>query len=490
MAPTGIEGLDYILMGGFPKKRMYLIQGDPGVGKTTLALQYLMEGARRGESALYVTLSESVEELHEVAGSHGWDLKGIQIYECQGAQDQLTESNKYTLFHPSEVELGETTRAVLEVVEKLKPVRLVLDSLSELRLLARDALRYRRQILALKHFFAGRNCTVLILDDRTSDLNELHLQTVAHGVVVLQQFAPDYGVDRRRLRVVKMRGVKYRGGFHDFSIQTGGLEVYPRLVAAERAKQEVSGTASSGVPELDEVVGGGLDRGTSTLLMGAAGAGKSALALQYSMAAASRGEKVFLYTFDERLQTLLARANGIGMELERDVKSGLIQVRQIDPAELSPGEFVHSVRKAVEESDARMVVIDSLNGYLNAMPQEKFLTIQLHELLTFLGQRSVVTIMVVSQHGLIGSGMNSPVDVSYLADTVILLRYYESFGEVHKAVSVLKKRSGYHECSIRELTIDKRGLHVGPALSNFHGILTGVPTYQSGPSVETGQHGS
>ncbi|HYX39574.1 MAG TPA: ATPase domain-containing protein [Oligoflexus sp.] len=477
-AATGIPGLDDILGGGFPKTRVYLVEGDPGSGKTTMALQFLLEGLKQGESGLYVTLSETKDELLAVAESHDWNLDHLAIHELSFPEDKLTPGAYYTFFHPSEVELSGTTKSVLAEVERVKPVRVVFDSLSEMRLLARDPLKYRRQILGLKQFFIGRACTVLLLDDRTAPDGDLQLQSLAHGVVMLEQLSPLYGAERRRLRVIKMRGVKFRGGYHDFTIKKGGLEVYPRLISAEHPKNHVSVTresTSTGLKEMDQILGGGLNRGTSTLIMGPAGAGKSALASQYAYAAALRGEKSVIFTFDEGVATLFDRAESLGCELRKHADSGLVNVQQVDPAELSPGEFVHRVREAVQKDNVSVVVIDSLNGYLNSMPEESFLVIQMHELLSFLNQKGVVTILVVAQHGLLGTTMQAPVDVSYLADTVIILRYFEANGFVRKAVSVLKKRYGAHEDSIREYIVSSKGLRVGDPLTGYHGVLTGVP---------------
>jgi circadian clock protein KaiC len=472
---TGVDGLDDILGGGLPPNRLYLIEGNPGSGKTTLALQFLLEGQRHGERGLYVTLSETKDELHAVAHSHGWSLDEIAVCELIPSEDSLRPDTQPRMFHPSEVELSETTQAVLAEVERAKPTRVVFDSLSEMRLLAQNPLRYRRQILALKQFFIGRQCTVLLLDDRTSEETDLQLQSLAHGVVSLEHLAPEYGAERRRLRVMKMRGMWFRGGYHDFLIRRGGLAVFPRLVAAEHHRPFDRGAAPSGVAALDALLGGGLDRGTSALLMGPAGSGKSSIATQYVVAAAARGEKAAVFAFDESLGTLLARSAGLGMGLRAHLDAGRVRVQQVDPAELSPGEFAHAVRSAVEQGGARVVVIDSLNGYLNAMPEERFLTIQLHELLTYLGQQGVVTLLVVAQHGLFGN-MQAPVDTSYLADAVVLLRYFEAQGRIRRAISVVKKRSGAHEETLRELRMGPAGLIVGEPLEGFQGILTGTPT--------------
>jgi circadian clock protein KaiC len=472
---AGIEGLDNILGGGFTPNRIYLVEGDPGSGKTTLALQYLLEGRRAGEAGMYVSLSETKEELEGVARSHGWDLDGIYCHELLPSDESLLPDGQTRLFHPSEVELSDTTRAILAEVDRRKPSRVVFDSLSEMRLLAQHPLRYRRQVLALKQFFIGRDCTVLLLDDRTSAENDLQLHSLAHGVISLEHVAQEYGAERRRLRVMKMRGRAFRGGFHDFLIRTGGLDVFPRLVAAEHHGQFNAEPLKSGVSELDKLTGGGLHRGTSTLLMGPAGCGKSTIATQYAIAAAERGERSVLFTFDESTATLVTRSQGLGMDLKRHIDAKRIRVQQVDPGELSPGEFIYGIRRAVEKDAARVIVIDSLNGYLNAMPEERFLTIQLHEMLTYLGQQGVVTLMIVAQRGLLGSGMQTPVDASYLADTVIALRYFETKGELRRAISVIKKRSGAHEETLREMRLTKGGLTLGMPLHNFHGVMSGIP---------------
>jgi circadian clock protein KaiC len=478
---TGSEGLDLVLHGGFPANRLYLVEGDPGTGKTTMALQFLLEGARRGEPVLYVTLSETKEELTAVARSHGWSLEGVSLHELVPPEESLKTETQYTIFHPSEVELGETTRAVIDEVERIQPRRVVFDSLSEMRLLARDPLRYRRQILALKQFFAGRRTTVLLLDDRTSADADLQVQSIAHGVVMLEQMALDYGAERRRLRVSKLRGSRYRGGFHDFTIKTGGVEVYPRLVASVHRQEFMPESVTSGVAELDALLGGGLDRGTATLIMGPAGSGKSSVSAHFAAAAAVRGEVAAAFIFDEGVNTYLKRSAGLGADLQTHVGAGRLQVQQVDPAELSPGEFAHKVCEAVERGGARVVIIDSLNGYLQAMPDERFLTAQMHELLTYLNQQGVVTILVMAQHGFMGSGMNSPVDVSYLADTVVMLRYFEAGGAIRRAISVVKKRTGPHEDTIRELRLSaSRGVEVGEPLTAFRGVLTGVPIFVGG----------
>jgi circadian clock protein KaiC len=482
IAATGIKGLDDILNGGLTRNRVYLVQGDPGVGKTTLGLQFLLEGARRGESCLYLTLSETLDELEAVAESHHWSLDALNVFEYS-AGERLQSEEESTLFHPSEVELGQATRTLLEQVERVKPARVVFDSLSEIRLLAQNPLRYRRQILGLKQYFAGRNCTVLLLDDKNATSGDMQLMTLAHGVIMLEQLAPMYGAERRRMRVAKLRGLRYRGGFHDFTIRTGGIVVYPRLIASEHREIFTPRRMESGITAIDSLLGGGIDRGTSTLIMGPAGAGKSALSTQYVVAAAERGENVAIFAFDESRGTLFARSAAINMNLMKHVDSGRVTVQQIDPAEIPPGEFVHLVREAVEERNISMLVIDSLNGYMNAMPEEHFLTIQMHELLTYLDQKGVATILVVAQHGVVGSTMISPVDVSYLADCVILLRYFELSGEIRKAISVVKKRSGQHEKAIRQLTMGPDGLTVGPPLTEFRGVLSGTPLFSAPMTV-------
>jgi circadian clock protein KaiC len=478
LAPTGIEGLDDVLGGGLPRNRLHLIQGDPGSGKTTAALQFLLQGMGSGEGGLYVTLSETAEELIGVARSHGWSLEGVTIHELTPG-DEATKGD-YTLFHPSEVELGKTTQAVLETVERVKPQRVVFDSLSEMRLLARDALRYRRQILALKQFFVGRSCTVLLLDDRTSDTSDVQLESLAHGVIDFEQLAPEYGAERRRLRVKKMRARSFRGGYHDFRIATGGLRVFPRLVAAEHHQEFAGEAVASGVEELDLLLGGGLDRGSSTLILGPAGSGKTSIALRFALTAAERGQRATAYAFEEGLLTLTARMRGLGWSLAPHIETGRLRLQQVDPAELTPGEFAHEVRRTVEQEGTRVVVIDSLNGYLNAMPQERHLALHLHELLSYLNQLGVATVMVMTQHGMPGAGISTSVDLSYLADTVLLLRYFENAGALHVAGSVLKKRGGNHERTLRELRFGPDGIKVGPPLSEFRGVLTGVPVLAGG----------
>jgi circadian clock protein KaiC len=483
---TGIPGLDDILVGGLTSDRLYVLEGAPGAGKTTVALQFLMEGARRGEPVLYVTLSETAKELQGVAESHGWDLGGVTVREMLPAADSLHPDEQYTMFHPSEVELNETTQRILRDAEALQPRRIVFDSLSELRLLAGSALRYRRQILALKQFFSGRRCTVLLLDDMAPGPRDQQVQSIAHAVIRLEQSHSDYGAVRRRLVVLKYRGKDFRGGFHDYKIARGGLRVFPRLVASEHVSPLIQEKLASGIAELDKLMGGGIEKGTSTLFVGAPGTGKSTVAVQFAIAAAERGEASAIFVFDESINTLCTRCAGMDIDIKTHVDSGRIRLRQVDPGEMSPGELVHLIRVEVEQNHASVIVIDSLNGYLNAIPDERFLIVQLHELLTYLGQAGVATLLVGAHHGMIGTQMQSPVDASYLADAIVLLRYFEAEGEVRQAISVMKKRGGSHERTIRAFRMDSRGVHVGEPLRAFRGILTGVPV----PLNHLGEHDS
>lgn len=473
---TGIAGLDHILGGGLTPERVYLIEGEPGTGKTTTGLQFLVEGARQGESVVYITLAETHEELQGVAESHGWSLEGLHIHEVLPSENLLQPEAQYTMFHPSEVEMGATLRKILTVIEEYKPARVVIDSLSELQLLADTPLRYRRQVLALKQFFGSRACTVMLLDDRTAAGVDLQVRSIAHGVITLEQSVKDYGSERRRIRVVKYRGRAFRGGMHDYDIQFGGLRVFPRLVAAESRVITQREQLKSGIRALDDLLGGGLEEGTSTLIAGPPGTGKSSLSAQFVAAASQRGQPSAMFLFEEATSNLLNRADGLGMPVRQHYDSGLLRIQQIDPAELSPGEFASAVCKAADDG-ARVVVIDSINGYLNAMPDERFLTTHLHELLTYLGQRGVVTILVGVQQGMLGGQMSTAVDASYLADNVMMLRYFEHDGEVKQAVSVFKKRGSLHERTIRQFSLSSSGIEVGAVLRGFRGILTGVPVY-------------
>jgi circadian clock protein KaiC len=472
---TGIPGFDEVTQGGLLADRIYLVDGDPGAGKTTFALQFLLEGVRDGERCLYVTLSETRDELASGARSHGWSLEGLEVFELLADAQDLDGEDELTMLNPSEVELGETTRKVLEVVERTKPTRMVFDSLSEMRLLAQNSLRYRRQILALKQFFVGRACTVVLLDDRTAEGPDMQLHSIAHGVFSLEFKSPPYGQLRRELQIIKYRGSDFASGFHDFVIRTGGIRVFPRLVASDHVTKFTREMIPSGVRSLDSLLGGGIERGTSTLLMGPPGCGKSTIAMQYAVAAAERGGHAVAFAFDETKAALLARSTGLGLRIVEGTGAGQVMIRQIDPVEISPGEFAHVVRASVEEHDARVVVIDSLNGYLNAMPHSNYLTAQLHELLSYLNNRGVATFIVVAQSGMMGSNMTSPVDASYLADSVVMLRYFEHGGRIKKAISVLKKRTGAHEESIREMWFDEAGIHLSEPLLGLRGVLTGVP---------------
>jgi circadian clock protein KaiC len=476
-AKTGIWGLDNILSGGFSRGHVFLVEGSPGTGKTTIALQFLLEGARAGEKCLYITLSETERELREGAASHGWTLGDrIEVFELLPPESLLDSEQQQSLLYSSDLELGETTKQIFEAVERHRPSRVVLDSLSEIRLLAQSSLRYRRQILAIKHYFAQFGSTVMLLDDLTADVADKTVHSVAHGVLRLEELAPSYGAERRRARVIKYRGVKFRGGYHDATITTGGLNVFPRLVASEYRSNFTRTTMSSGIEAFDKLLGGGIEAGSSTLVLGPAGTGKSLMVIVFIIAAISRGEKAALFVFDEELGLLFARMKGLGVDLDDLQRSGKLFIEQVDAAELSPGEFAHRVRKRVDEDEIKTVVIDSLNGYQAAMPEENSLILHMHELLQYLNRRGAATFMTVAQHGLVGD-MKAPVDVTYLADTVVLLRYFEALGSVKRAISVIKKRTGPHESTIREYRIDGRGLTIGAPLENFHGVLRGVPTY-------------
>ena len=477
--PSGIEGLDEILGGGLPQGCLFLIQGDPGAGKTTPALQFLLEGLRQGEKVFYITLSETDEELLHVARSHGWSLDGISVMSSSAIEDLLRPEAHTTVFHPSEIELNKVSELLKQKVRKAKPARVAFDSLSEFRLMAETQLRYRRQLLALKHEFAAVKSTVLLLDDKMGKTGTIdpHVLSLTHGVIDLEQLSPDYGASRRRLRVSKMRGVKFREGYHDYIIATGGLRVFPRMVAADHRTTFEHDSVPSGVDGLDKVFGGGLDRGTTTLILGPAGTGKSTLAMQYAVKMAAQGEPSAIFTFDETRAVMLTRAKALGFDLARAIKRGIITVQQVDPAELSPGEFMVRIQGFVK-AGCKLITIDSLNGYLNAMPGEKYLNNQLHELSSYLNQQGVITILILAQHGLVATA-EAPVDLSYLSDTVVNLRYFEAYGEVKQAISVIKKRSGGHEKTIREFKLEPgNGIRVGEPLRDFHGVLASVPAFR------------
>lgn len=486
----GIEGLDSILAGGIPSQGTYLVQGDPGAGKTTLAIQFLLEGVRRGERVFYVTLSETKAELDQVAASHGWSLEKIQLLEMSAVEAIIRPESRTTVFHPSEVELNKVSELLVQEFRKASPVRMVFDSLSEFRLMAETALRYRRQLLSLKHEFSRYKCTVLLLDDRMeggSVRGDPHVLSLSHGVIDLEQVPPEYGITRRRIRVSKLRGVKFREGYHDYVIKTGGLEVFPRLVAAEHHTPFERRQVSSGIREMDELFGGGLDCGTTTLILGPAGTGKSTVALQYTVQMASAGTQCAYFTFDETLGILFARAGGLGLPLLRLVEEGKVAAQQVDPAEISPGEFIYRIHKSVRNG-CKLIVIDSLNGYMNAMPGEKYLVNQLHELCSFLNQQGVVTILTMAQHGLV-MGNESPLDISYLADMVVALRFFESHGEVRNAIAAIKKRSGPHEKTIREFRLETgKGISIGKPLRDFQGVLTPFPAISTSGTLADDRH--
>ena len=477
----GVSGLDDILGGGVTGDRVYLIEGTPGTGKTTLSLQFLLEGVKRGETGLYITLSETKAELNAVAATHGWSLDEISLFELVN-ETGLNPESEQTILHPSDIELGETTREVMKQVDELRPSRVVFDSLSEMRLLAQNPLRYRRQILALKQFFSSRQCTVLMLDDRTSDPSDLQLHSIAHGVISLEQSPRDFGAERRRVRIVKMRGLKFRAGYHDFILDKGGLSVFPRLVASEHQLDFSDEFNSTGSKELDALLGGGLTPGTNTLLIGPSGVGKTTTAVRCMLAALDRGAKATYYLFDEGLKTLLKRSLALGMDLRPHIKSGALNIQQVDPAELSPGEFSSRARVEVEKKGSRFLCIDSLNAYLQSMPGEQYLLLQMHEMLSYLNQSGVTTLLILGQHGMIGD-MRSDIDLSYLSDAILMFRFFEAQGEVRTALSAIKSRTSAHERFIREVKLGANGLQLGEALRDFAGVMTGLPSYQGKVSL-------
>lgn len=484
---TGNEGLDLVLKGGLPANRLYLVEGEPGSGKTTLGLQFLRQGVAGKERVLYITLSETAEELRGVANSHGWDLEEIDLFELSSAEEVLGEGREQSILHAWEVELGGTIKLIQDEVERVSPTRVVFDSLSEMRLLAQDPLRYRRQVLALKQYFATRACTVLLVDDLTTNEGgrDSHLHSLCHGVITLERLTLEFGAARRRLQVQKLRGVDFIAGYHDMEIRHGGLQIFPRLIASEHHTPFVGEPVRSGVEALDNLLAGGPLRGTSTLLTGPAGSGKTAIAVQYIFAACARGENVTLFEFDERVGTLMVRAKAMSLDLQPHIDAGRLSIHQIDPAQMSPGEFATIVRREVEQRKVRMVVIDSLNGYLAAMPEEKQLILQMHEMLSYMNQQGVVTLLINPQSGLVG-GMSTSLNVSYVADAVVVIRFFEVDGRIRKAISVIKNRGGPHEDTIRELRIDAEGLRVGEPLTQFRGVMTGTPEYvgKSGPLME------
>ena len=476
---TGTAGLDIVLRGGLTPGRLYLLEGAPGSGKTTLSLQFLFEGVRQKEKCLYITLSETSEEIAAVADSHGWTLDHIDLFELSAAADVLGDGREQTLIHPWEVELTATVELLIKRVEEVAPKRVVFDSLSELRLLSQDSLRYRRQVLALKQYFAGKNITVILVDDLTGEngVRDAHLHSLAHGVITLERTTLEFGAARRRIEVQKMRGIDFIAGYHDVTIQRGGMKVYPRLIASHHHSDFIGTAVPSGVPELDALLGGGPLRGTCTLLTGPAGAGKSTVSIQYAMAACARGEAVTMYQFDERIGTLMARARSMGLDPRKYVESGLLKIEQVEPAEITPGEFAWRVRQEVEQRGVRVLIIDSINGYLVSMPEEKQLLLQLHELLAYLSQQGVLTLLINPQSGLMGTMSTSQLNISYIADVVLLFRFFEAEGRLRKAVSVIKNRGGYHEDSIRELAVDSHGVRIGERLTDFKGVMTGTPEY-------------
>lgn len=476
---TGIYGLDEVLGGGLPQGHIYLIEGESGAGKSTIGLHFVLAGRKRGECCLWITMAETERELRDAARSHGWNLEGVEILNLTFSQDVLKPEEKYSFFSPADVELNDTTRTILSTVERVRPQRVVFDPFSDIRHLARDTLSYRRQILALRDFFATQECTVLLMQEMTrGSSGDVQAEALTHGYLTLHQDSPEYGGQRRRLRVHKMRGIPFRDGYHDFSIKRGGVHVYPRLIAGEHFEEMGEETVSTGLPAMDSLLGGGVERGSSVLIMGAAGVGKSTLAGQLARTATERSEKVLFFMFDETVRAFRARNRTLGLDIDAALKNELLQLRQVDSAEFSPGEFAHVVMRAVDEEDAKVVVIDSLSGYLSAMPEERFLATHVHELLTFLSYRNVLTVLTLAQHGVVGEYVQSPVDISYLADTVLLIRYFEAFGAVRRAVSVVKKRTGPHEVLVRELTIRPPvGISIGAPLRQFNGVLTGRPSF-------------
>lgn len=476
-----MPGLDDVLFGGLPGHHVYLIEGTPGTGKTTLAMQFALEAARRGEKVLYVALSETAAELSAIAAAHGWSLDGISVFEASPVEGSIQPNEEYTVFHSDEVEMVQTIRLILDRVNQEQATRVVIDSLAELRLLSRDTIRYRRQILALKQYFPKDQLTLLLLDDRTSEALDRQVHSLVHGVISLERLSREYGVNRRRLEVIKLRGAGYMQGFHDYVIQPGGITVFPRLVSAHHQEPVKRELVSSDMKELDDLLGGGLDRGSATLVLGPSGCGKTTVSLRYAVAAISRAEPVAVYTFDEGVNSLLTRGDALGMNLTEHLRQKKVTIQQVNPAELSPGDFAYQVRRSVEQDKAQIVIIDSLNGYMTAMPQEQYLSLQMHELLNYLNQKGIVTILILAQQGLLGS-MQTSIDLSYLADNIVLLRFFEAAGKVRRAISVVKKRNSNHEQTIREFTIGlPDGVCIGQPLSEFQGVLSGLPQFIGDP---------
>lgn len=483
LVQTGVPGLDDVLFGGLPGHHVYLIEGTPGTGKTTLAMQFAVEAARTGEKVLYVALSETAQELSAIAAAHGWDLNGIALFEVTPVEASIQPEQEYTVFHSDEVEMVQTIRLILERVNQEQATRVVIDSLAELRLLSRDTIRYRRQVLALKQYFTKKQVTVLLLDDHTSEALDRQVHSLVHGVISLERLSREYGVNRRRLEVIKLRGADYMQGFHDYVIRRGGITVFPRLVSAHHHEPVQREVVSSHMKGLDDLLGGGLDRGSATLVLGPSGCGKTTVSLQYAVAAIDRAEPVAVYTFDEGVSSLLTRGDALGMNLTEHLRQKKVTLQQVNPAELSPGDFASQVRQSVEQDKAQIVIIDSLNGYMTAMPQEQYLSLQMHELLTYLNQRGVVTILILAQQGVLGS-MQTNIDLSYLADNIVLLRFFEAAGRVRRAISVVKKRSSNHEQTIREFTIGlPDGISIGRPLSEFQGVLSGLPQFVGDPEA-------
>ncbi|WP_145647253.1 ATPase domain-containing protein [Pseudoduganella lurida] len=477
---TGVPGLDDILCGGLTAERVYLVEGSPGAGKTTLGLQFLLDGMAKGEPGLYITLSETADELDAVAESHGWAIDDIAIFELAN-DETLDPEAQQSILHPAEMELGETTRGVMAQVDEVKPLRVVFDSLSEMRLLAQNPLRYRRQILALKQFFAARACTVLMLDDKTAESDQ-HLHSIAHGVISLEQIAQEFGKERRRVNVLKMRGIPFRGGYHDYVLEKGGIRMFPRLVASEHHENFQPVLRATGETRLDELLGGGLGAGTNTLIMGPSGVGKTTVTVRCLLAALERGEKAAFYLFDEGLGTFLVRNTSLGLDVRPYLASGQLVLRHIDPAELAPGQFAAMLRDAVEQDEAGFLVIDSLNAYMQAMPGEQYLTLQMHELVSYLNQKGITTMLILGEHGLVGA-MQRDVDLSYLSDTTVLLRFFEAGGKLRRAITVVKNRTANHALTIHELLLHSGGVEIGAPLAGFEGVLTGLPTYRGSTAM-------